>query len=130
MSRFQPPPDIDLTLERVHTLSSTARHAVAALLPPHVDPGFRTDALLATSELAANVYHHTTNGARLQAWWREGQGLRVEVVDESPVLPQVRSDVDPAAPTGRGLKIVNDITTLWGAQPLDTGKAVWFEIHP
>ena len=129
MSNFQPPPDVELHLEHRPDVSSVARHAVQSLLPPHVDHWFEVDALLATSELASNVYQHTNDGARLHAWWRDQYGLRVEVRDTSPVLPRL-PPADPRAPTRRGLKIVNDIATLWGAHPLEHGKAVWFELHP
>jgi len=54
--------------------------------------------------------------------------LRIEVFDGSPISPSF-SMLDPTALTDRGLMLISDAADRWGVEPLDEGKAVWFELH-
>ncbi len=54
--------------------------------------------------------------------------LRVEVDDASPDLPGRTSDPGPGAESGRGLLLVEELASAWGAAPLAGGRRVWFEI--
>ena len=88
--------------------------------------------LLLVSELVANAVLHA--GSKVEvAMRRRGDRLRVEVTDESPVLPATR-DFETDATTGRGLGLVDVLADAWGAEPRgEHGKVVWFEvtaIHP
>ena len=88
--------------------------------------------LLLVSELVANAVLHA--GTKVEvAMRRRGARLRVEVSDESPVLPATR-DFDADATTGRGLGLIAALADDWGAEPrADHGKVVWFEVtavHP
>ncbi|MFF6778970.1 SpoIIE family protein phosphatase [Streptomyces sp. NPDC012637] len=53
--------------------------------------------------------------------------LRCEVGDDSPQLPRRRwaRDTDES---GRGLAVVEALSSRWGAVPTYGGKAVWFEV--
>jgi anti-sigma regulatory factor (Ser/Thr protein kinase) len=56
-----------------------------------------------------------------------GTGVRVEVTDGSPRLPRPRRhSVD--ATTGRGLDLLEQLSSRWGAVRAPGGKTVWFEI--
>lgn len=57
-----------------------------------------------------------------------GRRLRVEVRDDDP-SPPVRRPRDPLATTGRGLILVNELSSAWGSQPAGKGKIVWFELE-
>ena len=99
---------------------------------------------LLTSELATNAVVHTGQPYVVSVF-RRGPGVRVEVVDATPVLPQ-RHDVLEAAPhhpstddaaTGApdgldhvfsGLGIVDRTADAWGSEPVNGGKVVWFEV--
>lgn len=90
----------------------------------------RTDlnevAALLVSELVANVVLHAGTGADLYIR-RVGEGVRVEVHDRSPRLPD-RKRYSASAATGRGILLVEALSSAWGAEPTATGKAVWFEL--
>jgi serine/threonine-protein kinase RsbW len=55
--------------------------------------------------------------------------IRVEVTDEGPGLPVVRTP-RPTEPHGRGLQVVEMLSDKWGVEKLagDKGKTVWFEV--
>jgi len=63
----------------------------------------------------------------------QANGVRVEVRDHSPVLPD--TSVSSAAPTGdpaaepRGLQIVASLAQSWGVIEAPDGKVVWAEIR-
>ncbi len=53
--------------------------------------------------------------------------LHVGIDDPNPTLPalrQVRADDEG----GRGLWLVDALADRWGAEQLDRGKRVWFEV--
>ena len=50
--------------------------------------------------------------------------LRLEVHDTSPILPA--GGVVPTA-GGRGLRIVDEVSSDWGAEHTPNGKMVWAE---
>ena len=88
------------------------------------------DVLIVASELAENVTRHTPDGGQLRLALFPGV-LLVEVTDGSPDLPQLR-DAGLAAPSGRGLQLVQAVAHRWGARLVPAGKVVWAEIalHP
>lgn len=91
-------------------------------------PGSATaDAVeLLVSEVATNALVHGEGEVRVRVQAREGV-VRVEVDDESPVLPVARS-AGPTAEGGRGLALVTALSSSWGVLPRDDGKTVWFEV--
>ncbi|HEY2577951.1 MAG TPA: SpoIIE family protein phosphatase [Streptosporangiaceae bacterium] len=58
---------------------------------------------------------------------RGASSIWVEVFDPDLRLPRIRSagETDEG---GRGLYLVDQLATRWGARPTKDGKAVWFEI--
>jgi hypothetical protein len=53
--------------------------------------------------------------------------VRVEVHDDDPRLPARRTP-DEARPGGRGLLLLDQVSSDWGADATDDGKVVWFEV--
>lgn len=49
------------------------------------------------------------------------------VTDKSRDLPQLREG-EPLAESGRGLRLVDAMSTRWGGIPLNWGKQVWAEV--
>jgi len=81
---------------------------------------------LLVSELVTNaVLHARTDLTLVIRLLRDG--VRVEVIDGSPVAPVVRNYEDEAM-TGRGLSLVNDLAVRWGVEREGDGKSVWFEL--
>ena len=89
-------------------------------------------AALVVAELAANaVSHGRVQGRcfRLTLRIATPDTLRIEVVDprgDRRPLPRTAAPTDEA---GRGLLLVEALTTRWGSEPWPpSGKAVWAEI--
>ncbi len=87
-----------------------------------------TDAvLLVVSELVTNAMVHTQGEVRLDLILA-GDRLRVAVSDSSPRAPVKTESIDWEATGGRGLVLVQAVSTSWGSVPLSGGKQVWGEI--
>lgn len=111
-----------------HTPDSVpeARHfarEVARGSPPDV-----VDAIeLMVSELVTNCVRHTDSGFDLAIELSTEQ-IRVEVTDRGRGEPGMRSP-RPSDPTGRGLRIVDMLSTNWGHEKRPGGgKTVWFTL--
>ncbi|MEU9079487.1 ATP-binding protein [Kitasatospora sp. NPDC004745] len=85
------------------------------------------DVLLMVSELVTNACLHAGGPRELRLRW-DGERLRVEVVDASPVPPRLQPLIDPGRPGGHGLRVVDRLARSWGSLPEGGGKAVWLEV--
>ena len=90
---------------------------------PQVDAD--TVALL-VSEVATNALVHGDGRVRVRVR-PTSTGLRVEVHDDSPSLP-ARRRATPMDEGGRGIALVEAMSSGWGADRTDDGKTVWFEV--
>lgn len=88
-------------------------------------------AVLALTELIANVVRHVPDRRAALLMLRRPGGVRVEVTDTCS-RPPSSTAVDELAEGGRGLLIVAAVTDRWGWHPQagpagQGGKTVWFE---
>lgn len=85
---------------------------------------------LMTSEVVTNAMLHS-NGPVTFGVECGGPLLRVEVGDDDARRPSV-PEQDETAESGRGMRIVQALSSAWGVQTTPTGKLVWFEVatHP
>ena len=90
---------------------------------PEVDVD--TVALL-VSEVATNALVHGTGRVRVRVH-RTSRGLRVEVHDGDPTLP-ARRHATAMDEGGRGIALVEALSSGWGAEATEDGKNVWFEV--
>ncbi len=90
---------------------------------PEVDAD--TVALL-VSEVATNALVHGAGKVRVRVR-PTGHGLRVEVHDEDSTLPS-RRQATPMDEGGRGIALVDALSSGWGAETTPDGKTVWFEV--
>jgi anti-sigma regulatory factor (Ser/Thr protein kinase) len=81
---------------------------------------------LLANELVTNSVLHTESEVALSVSL-EGETLRVEVHDNNPQAP-MRRDYSLSAATGRGLVLVEKLSSDWGTEPANAGKVVWFEL--
>ncbi|MFG3497791.1 SpoIIE family protein phosphatase [Streptomyces sp. NPDC047928] len=84
-------------------------------------------ALLVVSELVTNAIAHTQGEVRLDLTLA-GDRLRIAVNDASPRTPVKATTTDWEATGGRGLLLVEAMSSSWGSVPLSGGKQVWSEI--
>src|SRR4029077_18535637 len=87
------------------------------------------DSQLVVSEVATNAVVHARSAFSVLAR-REGSGVRLSVCDLSTAEPVLGSSPDVLAPSGRGLRLVDDITSRWGVDRTRAGKTVWAELRP
>jgi anti-sigma regulatory factor (Ser/Thr protein kinase) len=80
-------------------------------------------ASLLVSEIVTNAVLHSKSTAELVLRCQPGL-LQIEVRDHSSQLPERRAP-DPLSVTGRGMLIVDQLSSSWGAERLADGKRVW-----
>jgi anti-sigma regulatory factor (Ser/Thr protein kinase) len=96
-------------------------------------PELVDDATLALTELIANVVRHVPGRHCEVRMLRQEHGVRVEVADAYPRLPQVRTVPgagEPPGEGGRGLVLLAAVVDRWAVEPRtdgSPGKCVWFE---
>ncbi|HZU71977.1 MAG TPA: SpoIIE family protein phosphatase [Acidimicrobiales bacterium] len=86
----------------------------------------RDDVELIVSELVTNALLHARGCTGVQVVDLP-DGVRIEVSDARPV-PPVLGLASPDAMTGRGLRLVDRLSSRWGARPVGEGKVVWAEV--
>lgn len=82
---------------------------------------------LLTSEVVTNAVVHARSAVRLSVRL-VADSVRVTVSDNSSRLP-TRLAADPLAENGRGLLLVDALSTRWAVEPHDQGKRIWFEVQ-
>lgn len=90
------------------------------------DPEILDTALLLTSELVTNAVIHGRSHVRLGITLRP-DWLRIDVGDDNSRHPTPQP-ADPDALDGRGLQIVERLSSKWGVDDNRFGKTVWFEL--
>jgi anti-sigma regulatory factor (Ser/Thr protein kinase) len=78
------------------------------------------------SELAANAVLHAGTPFVISLSL-QGSRLRCEVSDTSSRPPRVRH-YSAESSTGRGMRLVEQLSSAWGVIPRADGKTVWFEL--
>jgi anti-sigma regulatory factor (Ser/Thr protein kinase) len=107
------------------SVPSARRFATEAL------KGASPDALdavtLMVSELASNCVRHADSDFDLTVMF-DDEEIRVEATDRGGGEPRMRHP-GPSDPTGRGLQIIDMLSTGWGVEELPgEGKMVWFAL--
>jgi DNA-binding NarL/FixJ family response regulator len=81
---------------------------------------------LLVSELVTNAVVHAQSDVEVGVQLT-GDGIRIDVLDQSTVEPVRRSPNDYDT-SGRGLELVDALATRWGIDTGPYGKSVWFEV--
>ncbi|AZK96084.1 ATP-binding protein [Streptomyces sp. SID5473] len=80
------------------------------------------------TELVANVVRHTRCHRLTLDVERRGEGtVRIGVADESHALPEERASCEDDV-TGRGLRIIGELSHAWGCEKHHWGKIVWADL--
>ena len=120
---------LEMTLAAVPTAPGAARQAVRTWFQSrHCGDDATDTAALLVTELVSNAVVHA-NGPSLWLTVDETMTdvLHVAVRDGSQVIPRPQAP-DVRRTGGRGLFMVDALSTSWGWEPLGTGKRVWFEL--
>ena len=92
-----------------------------------VDEQHLDEAVLLTSELMSNAVLHARTDVRLTIRSHEDGTVRIEVADENPRVPISVAPPEDAQ-SGRGLWLVETLSSAWGVDRVPSGKTVWFEL--
>lgn len=82
--------------------------------------------LLVVTELMSNAVEHGRAPARLEVGFF-GTWVRVEVHDDAPEPPRLQPP-DPRRVRGRGLQLVDVLSSQWGWTQARPGKVVWADV--
>jgi hypothetical protein len=119
------PNPMDVTCDLETATSRDVRRRVRELLPGQAGVVV-DDAALVADELVSNALGHATapRVCRL-GLVDQGRCLRIEVDDGSSELPRMRT---PDRHGGRGLVLVDRLSSAWGVDHYGRGKTVWAEL--
>ncbi|MGW7318170.1 ATP-binding protein [Streptomyces sp. NPDC054865] len=109
------------------TAPSRARRDVALCLRTWDLDALVDDAQVIVSELVANAAQHTRTRRIGVSITRHSDRVRIVVTDTSRALPAPAAAA-PDAEAGRGLHLVDQLTSRWGSKRVRTGKQVWAEL--
>jgi anti-sigma regulatory factor (Ser/Thr protein kinase) len=122
-----PPGVCTRTFPAVAVSVADARNFAAQALT-EVRADLLDDIRLMVSELASNAVEHAMTSFHLTIHHSRRE-IRVEVTDSGSGTPAMRS-TGPDAVKGRGLQIVDMVSTQWGVeQEPDSAKTVWFSLE-
>ena len=103
-----------------------ARRIVADALADDHFTGDVDTVLLLVSELVTNAVRHAATPFDVNIRV-DGSQVTVEVVDHDGSHPPRLRDPLPEDTSGRGLRIVDELSSSWGTEPIaDDAKRVWF----
>lgn len=107
-----------------------ARHFVQEVLAGWRRAEQGWTAAIVVTELATNATLHAGDQPFTVSVSLDGSGvLHIAVSDRSTRRPRT-CDYSAEAATGRGLKLVEDLSSRWGVSPREGGKVVWADIAP
>lgn len=106
--------------------ASQARQAITSALITDVADVTLDALVLLTSELVTNVVAHARTACHLAVELLPDV-VRVSVSDESDV-PLAPRQATEEAESGRGLALVETLSSNWGVIEHGAGKTVWFEV--
>lgn len=81
--------------------------------------------ILLVSELVTNAIVHADSVAELTIDLTDDL-VHVTVIDDSPSPPVLTKPFPSDTASGRGMHLVQHLSTSWGVEPHPRGKCVWF----
>jgi DNA-binding NarL/FixJ family response regulator len=114
-------------LEANTASASRARRFVNEVLSRWQCGDVLDDVQLLVSELVTNAVVHAGSEVEIAVRLLV-DSVRIEVVDRAPDAKLRPSSPSTEDESGRGLLLVETLASAWGVEPLDGGKAVWFEV--
>jgi anti-sigma regulatory factor (Ser/Thr protein kinase) len=123
----EPVVEVRIHLEDQASDAHAARRAMAEAIAASGSRVDSAETTLLVDELISNALRH--GGGTMEVVVRIGpDSLWAEVRDENPVFPALRQPPPTGQQEGgRGLWLVNQLSTAWGTRRVGRGKAVWFE---
>lgn len=114
----------EVTLEGITASIPAARDFVRAMLRSWRLGAMAETVEVVVSELATNAVLHARSGFTVRLTRHLAGALLLEVLDESVKTPQHKVSSTTAV-TGRGLWLIQRLSSAWGVDLLSGGKCVW-----
>ncbi|MEV6298338.1 STAS domain-containing protein [Actinoplanes sp. NPDC051861] len=115
---------ISLDLEPVVGAARRSRELITEACGRWEQPDLAGNACIVVTEMVNNVVAHAgTPMSVLVAL--HGDTMSVAVRDSSTTLPRFTGPVAPTSYGGRGLLLIDSVSSRWGRLPLEGGKVVW-----
>jgi anti-sigma regulatory factor (Ser/Thr protein kinase) len=105
-----------------------ARQAIARFLARAEVPQLIDDAQLLVSELVTNAVRHARGPISVHASFRDGF-LHLEVSDASADAAPQRRVASPEDEGGRGMELVEKMSSRWGWTTTEHSKVVWLDLR-
>ena len=120
---------VTITLPSDLSAIGDARAFVTATLECWSLVRLRDTVALLTSELVTNALVHTDGPVTLELR-RDGGTVRLRVTDADTRPPRVHTGAGPdlEADGGRGMILVEALSSVWGVEPSGSGKTVWADV--
>ncbi|MFB7326400.1 MULTISPECIES: ATP-binding protein [unclassified Streptomyces] len=116
-------------MQRDDLAARDARAVVGMVLAVwHLDR-LREDATLVVTELAANAARHARGAVVRLTMTRTGSESGACGGHGQEQGPSPAREGEPLAESGRGLRLVDAMSTRWGVIPLNSDKQVWAEVE-
>lgn len=121
---------VDVVMPHELSAVAAARRGLAGYLRQHrVAQNASDDAQLVLSEILSNAIRYApplAAGEVRVAWWVDKTGIHLEVTDGcGETEPQRITDAHPESIGGRGLAIVDVLTTDWGVRTGQGSRTVY-----
>jgi ABC-type transporter Mla MlaB component len=115
---------LSLALDPVVGAARRSRELVTEACGRWDRPELAGPACIVITEMVNNVVAHARTPMTVLLA-RHGDAMSVAVRDESPVAPRFAGPVAPTSYGGRGLLLIDSVSSRWGNLELDDGKVVW-----
>ncbi|HET6534455.1 MAG TPA: ATP-binding protein [Actinoplanes sp.] len=126
-----PDPQLRMTvdLEPVVGAARRARELVTEACARWDTPELAGPACIVVTEMVNNVVAHARTPMTVLVA-RQGDGMSVAVRDYSPTAPRFTGEpVPPTSHGGRGLLLIDSVSSRWGHLDVPGGKVVWALLH-
>jgi hypothetical protein len=115
---------MNLALEPVMGAARRSRELVTEACGRWEQPDLAGPACIVVTEMVNNVVAHARTPMTVLLA-RHGVTMTVAVRDRSATVPQFTGPVSPTSYGGRGLLLIDSVSSRWGSLKLDDGKVVW-----
>jgi len=122
-----PKSESNATLPADLSSAAPARELAAQAVRGWDEPDLEATIKLLVTELVTNAVRHAESHVQVKINV-DGDVVRVEVRDEDPTAPTLIV-ADTYAESGRGIALIDTLSSAWGITPASDSKRVWFELR-
>ena len=110
-------------LRSAHAARRFVRRQTVGCPEPLIDAS-----VLLVSELVTNAVLHARSAIWVDVRVLGRGGVHIEVSDASPLPPRAQQPSETAS-GGRGVGLVEAVSSRWGVRSRPDGKTVWFDVE-